>query len=212
MSRKRRLALPAVSPYNCFHGQSPSERALIFLRHHWLLDIVVLVQFCVWMLFPVLLFGILSLFNLQLSAGVVDLLIFLCCWYVLVLALVYYIKWINTYLDYMVITTDRIIDVQQERIFGQSTAEMPLSEIQDVSCHVRGFWASMLDYGDIFIQTAGELRNFEMFHVPHPTEYRSKILAIHDRYEERMQAVAFQEAMHEQEPQQDHHPDHPGAV
>ena len=111
------------------------------------------------------------------------------------MALGSYIAWVKRYLDYIIFTTDRLLDVDQVGMFEQVVSETSLSEIQDVSCHIPGFWGSVFRYGSLNIQTAAEKSYFNIKYLSHPMITRSKILGLRDRYIENVQATAYEEAM-----------------
>lgn len=191
-----RLAAPSVDPFHCFPGQRPAERVVIFARHHWFFDIGIFIRFSILLLIPVGIIVGIALADVTLSSAVRTVLLVVFSWYTLVLMLSFYVTWLKRYLDYIVISTERIIDVNQIGIFEQQVSETSLSEIQDVSCHIPGFWAELVGYGNLTIQTAAENSLFQMHHIPKPMEVRSKILGVRDRHMEKLQAGAFEEAMH----------------
>jgi anion-transporting ArsA/GET3 family ATPase len=57
-----------------------------------------------------------------------------------------------------------------------------LLQIQDVNAEVDGFMATLLHFGNVHIQTAGEQPNFVFESVPHPYEVSKKILDLHEVY------------------------------
>lgn len=190
-----RLATPRVDPYNCFPGQDPSERAVIFARHHWLFTLAVFLRYIVWLVIPLIITAVLAALDVRMQPQTGNLLLFLACWYAMILTALYFVRWLRAYYDYVVITTERIVDVDQIGLFEHTTSETSLSEIQDVSHHIRGFWGSVFGYGDLKIQTAGEKGLFEMKNLAKPAEIRSQVLVLRDSFVERQQAHAFQDAL-----------------
>jgi uncharacterized membrane protein YdbT with pleckstrin-like domain len=87
-------------------------------------------------------------------------------------------SFIDYYLDIFIITTHRIIDIEQHGLFGRTTSELLLDRIQDVSSEVRGFIHTVFDYGDVEVQTAGEQEHFVFKDVPHPTHVAKRILEL----------------------------------
>lgn len=74
------------------------------------------------------------------------------------------------YFHVSLITTKRIVDVDVTGILFRNVAETKLDLIQDVSYTQNGVLRSVFNYGDIFIQTAGNLPNFEFEQAPQPAE------------------------------------------
>ena len=52
-----------------------------------------------------------------------------------------------------VITTHRLIDIDQRGFFDQVVSEIPYDQVEDVSGRVKGFWGTIFRYGIINIQT-----------------------------------------------------------
>jgi uncharacterized membrane protein YdbT with pleckstrin-like domain len=87
-----------------------------------------------------------------------------------------FFEWADYYLDTWIITSRRIIDVEQNGLFDRHIAEIPLSRVQDITIEVKGLIETLLHFGTIRIQTAGE-RDFFIHDVPHLQELKDAILA-----------------------------------
>lgn len=74
------------------------------------------------------------------------------------------------YWNAFVITTRRVIDIDQIGFFKRTVSEAPYERVQDVSFTVEGVLGTMLKYGAIVIQTAGAQVNLELVHVHRPQE------------------------------------------
>ena len=92
------------------------------------------------------------------------------------IGLFYYTYLVNYYLDLLVITNDRLLHIEQEGIFARTISEVDLYKIQDITSSIEGFLPSMLNYGDLLIQTAGALEKFYITNIPDPEHLRQKIL------------------------------------
>lgn len=75
---------------------------------------------------------------------------------------------IDLYLDVWVITNKRILNIEQFGLFSRTEAEHQLSVIQDVTTEVHGIFATMLNYGDVQIQTASESQGVIFRQIPEP--------------------------------------------
>ena len=62
----------------------------------------------------------------------------------------------NYYLSLGVITSERVIDIDQTGIFRREVNEMSMGTLEDASYKQRGALASMFNFGDVVLQTAGE--------------------------------------------------------
>jgi len=85
------------------------------------------------------------------------------------------------YLDVWVVTTDRIINAEQDGLFARVTSEQRLYRVQDVTAEQKGFFATVLNYGNVYIQTAGEKERFAFKQVPAPSYIAKKIIQMADQ-------------------------------
>ena len=82
------------------------------------------------------------------------------------------IDWRN---DLYVITDDRVIDIEKVPFLYEHRREAGLDKIQDVRYLREGFIATRLDFGDVRLETAGEIGEFTFDSVPHPREVQIEI-------------------------------------
>lgn len=69
--------------------------------------------------------------------------------------LLYLIRYVhNFYLSLQLVTTDRVIDIDQKGIFKREVNEMAISNIQDVTYKQNGLLPSLLGYGEVVIKTS----------------------------------------------------------
>ena len=54
--------------------------------------------------------------------------------------------------------------------------------MQDITSDVEGFWATLLDYGDVHIQTAGEKERFVFKQIPFADEVARRISNLVSEY------------------------------
>jgi hypothetical protein len=78
-------------------------------------------------------------------------------------------------LDVLVITNLHIVDIDQIGLWHREVSTLQLSKVQDISSKTDGIIASILDYGDLEIQSAGSLTNFIVKGVQKPDLLRQKI-------------------------------------
>jgi uncharacterized membrane protein YdbT with pleckstrin-like domain len=110
--------------------------------------------------------------------------------------LVFFTSFIDYYLDFWIVTNDRIINVEQH-LFARTISELDLYKIQDITGESRGFLQTMFNYGHVFVQTAGEVGRFNFEEVPGPREVARKImeLAEEDRKYHANQAAKLDEVV-----------------
>ena len=83
---------------------------------------------------------------------------------------------LDYYLDFWVITNDRLLNIEQQGTFARTISELDLYKIQDSTSEVQGILPSLFGYGNIHIQTAGETQRFELKQIPNPHEMRKIIM------------------------------------
>ena len=95
--------------------------------------------------------------------------------YLMILVGLLFYAWIDYYLDTWIITDTRVIDIEQNGFFSREVSEIPLSRVQDVTIDVHGLIPTLLKFGTIRLQTAGE-REFTMHHIPRLQEVKDEVL------------------------------------
>ncbi|MFH2063082.1 MAG: PH domain-containing protein [bacterium] len=160
--------------------QKPNEKVIFYLRRHPIVFIggmlfivaMMLVPIGAWALieynWPELLTGELSRPSLVLLGSAY----YLWSWMFL------FAHFVDYYLDAWVITSDRILNIEQEGLFNRTVSELDLSNVQDVTSEVRGILAFFFGYGDVYIQTAAERERFIFEQVYGPDEIRKRLLIL----------------------------------
>ncbi|MBP6945314.1 PH domain-containing protein [Patescibacteria group bacterium] len=82
------------------------------------------------------------------------------------------------YLDTWIVTTRRIINIEQSGLFHRTMSELRLYRIQDVTAAVNGFWATIFNYGEVEIQTAGEKQRFLFEQVSDPNNISKVVIEL----------------------------------
>jgi len=82
------------------------------------------------------------------------------------------IDWRN---DLYIMTPDRLIDIEKRPFVFEDRLEAGLSMIQDVRYTQPSFISMLLDFGDVYLETAGEHGSLTFDSVPHPKRVQSTI-------------------------------------
>lgn len=150
----------------------PEEKILLILHHHWIAFLGPLLIVMALFLAPLFLIPTVTLAN---TPALLPLIMFLICvWYMAILFLALGF-WIDYYLDALVITSKRILNVSQSGLFRHTVSEFKLERVQDVTIEVPNFLATFLRFGNIKIHTAGDI-SFSITEVPSPHDARDIIL------------------------------------
>lgn len=89
---------------------------------------------------------------------------------------VFFVLVYDFYLDIIIVTDRRLVNIEHEQVFYHKIAELSLEDVEDVTSEVKGFLPTMFNYGKVTIQTAGEKPNFDMEDVKNPREIAAIVL------------------------------------
>lgn len=92
-----------------------------------------------------------------------------------------FLIWVDYYLDIWIITNQRIVNIEQKGMFSRKVSELNYSKIQDVTTEVHGFIPTVLNFGDVEVQTAGEEENFIFRTVSDPHGIKNIIMAMNKK-------------------------------
>lgn len=98
--------------------------------------------------------------------------------YLLSVVLFWYANFLDYWLDVWVVTSERIISIEQKGLFARNFSEQRLYRVQDVSSNVHGFLPTLLHYGDIVAQSAGAEQTTILRQVPHADVVARHILEL----------------------------------
>jgi len=99
--------------------------------------------------------------------------------WMLVLWMIFWVVFTNYYLDLLIITNLRLIDVEQLALFSRDVTSAPLANLEDVKIEVKGILATLIGYGNLHIQTAAAEKEVVMRGVKNPTEVKEMIMRLH---------------------------------
>lgn len=100
-----------------------------------------------------------------------------------------FIIWTDYFLDVLIVTNKRIINIEQKALFSREISSLRLDKIQDITIDISGILATFLSFGNIRIQTAGEQEEFMIRFIRDPEMLKSAILKEHDRVVEALREV-----------------------
>jgi len=166
-----------------FPGQYKGEKVVLLARRHWIiLGARMLKLFLVLLAFVI---GYLVAVNFApgllesdyypvIALGFIGLVMFLWAYFFEI--------WNDYYLDVWVVTTDRILNIEQEGLFKRVSSEQKIYRIQDITTEIHGMIPTLIDYGNVHIQTAGSKERFVFEQVSKPAEVKKTVLDLHDQY------------------------------
>lgn len=146
-----------------FMNLDEEEEVVLLLRRHPITNIPWIIITILMLLAPValdisLLIGFLPE-NFQAVA--------ILFWYLVTLAFVFenFLSW---FFNVNIVTDERLFDVDFANLIYREVTDANLDQIQDVTVRMGSFIRTMLNYGDVIIQTAGEVPRIEFSGVPFP--------------------------------------------
>lgn len=84
--------------------------------------------------------------------------------------------WTDYYLDIWIVTDSRIINIDQKGLFNREVSTLRMERIQDVTFEIHGIVATILGFGNVHVQTAGESEEFLIKGIKNPEHVKRKIL------------------------------------
>ena len=159
-----------------FDAIEEDENIVLFLRQHpitnvpWIIGAILLAlaPFLL-IIFPILA-GVPENFQLIIILG----------WYLIVFAYILE-KFLNWLFNIYIVTDERVVDIDFYNLLYKKVSSASLGRIQDISYKQGGTFATLFNYGDVMIQTAAEMPEFDYLRVPQP---RRVVNVIRDLMEE----------------------------
>lgn len=96
-----------------------------------------------------------------------------------------FLIWVDYYFDVWVITDERIINIEQRGLFLRRVSSAEYEKIQDVTVEVKGFLQTVINFGDVRIQTAGETENIVFRRISNPYEIKNLVAKIQKEKKEK---------------------------
>jgi uncharacterized membrane protein YdbT with pleckstrin-like domain len=117
---------------------------------------------------------------------------FLVSWFIIVWILGWNI-WTNYFLNVLLITDIRIFDIHQSGFFRRTSSSFRIDHIQNVTVEQLGVIQTLLDFGSVHFETAGEDLSLEAHYIAHPYSIKKLIDEMQDGELSRSQEVHLHE-------------------
>lgn len=165
---------------DCLPNQQRDEHVVLFLRRNWLTPLGIAVMTVLMIGLPIAIVSVLwEKISLWLSYPVLGPVITLfASIYFLSVWLFSFMEFTDYYLDTWIVTTERIMNVEQKGLFNRIASELHLAAVQDVTSLQTGIIGTFLDYGDVSIQTAAEKERFRFQKIDHPEKVKETIIRL----------------------------------
>src|SRR3989344_4166039 len=152
------------------------ERVLLVLHRHWFVLVRELSAVFFMIFAGIMVFSIKSVWYRIVDPVVFDHIIsFLLSLYALLILTLLFAIWINYRLDVWIVTTKRIIDIEQRGLFNREVSEFLITNVQDITIRTPNFISTVLKFGNMTIQTSGA-QNFLVRDIPNAESAKDIIL------------------------------------
>jgi hypothetical protein len=165
-----------------FPGQQENEKIFLITRSHWL---TLVPKILVWLFFAALpiIFDIWWLatqpvLGQETASNFINLFKSI---YLMALLVALFAIWILYYLNYQIITNERVVDMTQKNLLYHTISEVNLTRIQDVTAEIEGIFGTFFDFGHVYIQTAAEKERFVFDNVPNPHQVAKLVLDLYEK-------------------------------
>lgn len=155
-----------------FQTQKTDEVIILFLRSHFVTNISWIIFTVILVTLPLIITLILPLFKIDfLSYPIATRFttVYVLFYYLMVSSYVF-ISFLHWFYNVFIVSSERVVDIDYSDIVIHNIAITNLNHIEDVNYTQSGFISTLFNYGNVFVQTAGNERNFEALSVPRPRE------------------------------------------
>jgi len=139
----------------------PWERIEMVLKRHWI-ALVYIFWYAIFLLFSVVLM-MLFWANIPVIWPIINIVLVI---YISVFLLFIYIHWMSYELDLYIITTKRIIWIEEVSFLNRHLSECAIDKVQEVNAKTTWVLSNILNFWEVTIHTASEVSDFQMYLVP----------------------------------------------
>lgn len=172
-----------------------SEKVIRIVRKHWFILLADVFMLLTFVAIPMVLLFVLHLLPVESAldfagnpafAGA----FFLFAW-LFVIWMVGWNMWTDYYLDVLLITSTRIFDIEQHGLFRRTSSSFRIDRIQNVTVNQSGIIETLLGFGTIRLETAGEREDFTASYIANPYDIKKFINELQDNEEAESKLVHF---------------------
>lgn len=159
------LAAFAVRPRKVkFETQDPEEYVLLLLRRHVITNVPWIVVAMIMLVVPLV---VPTVFPMVSWVPVRFIGVATVMWYLLTAGYILesFLTW---YFNVYIVTDERIVDIDFYSLIYKEISDTKIERIQDVTVTQGGVVRALFNFGTVYIQTAGEKREFDFEDVPRP--------------------------------------------
>ena len=183
MQERYPLASFLMVPYGInFETRESEEKVILFLRKHFITNIPWIFTGFIMLLTPTVVMSLSILESVPFNFRF----IFIMIWYLITTAYILesFLTW---FFNVYIVTDERIVDIDFYNLIYKEVSDANIDKIQDVTYKMGGVIRTLFNYGDVMIQTASEIPNFDFLAVPYPDKVAKVLQDL--RTEEQQEAI-----------------------
>lgn len=146
-----------------FETREAEEKIILFMRQHPIVNVPWIMMSILMLIAP----AFVSNFAFLESVPPNFRFVFLLVWY-LILTAFSLEKFLTWFFNVYMVTDERIVDIDFYNLIYKEVSDAKIDRIQDVTYTMGGVIRTLFNYGNVLIQTASEVPNFEFLAVPKP--------------------------------------------
>ncbi len=166
------------------------EGVLLFTRRHWVFAAWELTKLALIAILPIVALLLLAKFTFGFDGRKGLIVAALSLIWALIWLVRGYFAWYRFSHDIWIVTNQRIIDSVKRHWFHHRMASADLDDVEDIALVKEGLFPTMFDYGDLRLQTAGELGNFVLAGIPDPKDVLALVDKERDAAKRRLRGIA----------------------
>lgn len=169
--------------HKLFPSQQPNEKIMLVVREHWFLLALKFIAVFLLMAAPIIIRVLITILGVEIGSELItNLSIVGLQLYYLGLLIALFVIWVIYYLNVHIVSDQRIVDIDQVGLLFREVSELNIETIEDVTSQNTGIFGNILDYGTVYIQTAGAAQRFEFTNIPNPGKVASLILQLYEQH------------------------------
>lgn len=167
-----------------FPSQTENEKILLVIREHWFRIISKLFAMGLLAIAPFLLMSFLyNYVGITFSEKTQPIISLIQQLYLLGIMIATFIVIALYYLNVHIVSEERVVDIDQVNLLNHKISELNVESVQDVTARTVGLFGSLLNYGTVYIQTAGASERFQFENIARPANVSKLILEVYEHHQ-----------------------------
>ncbi len=158
-----------IKPKVKFEFQHDDEEIIFLVRAHPITQIYWVIN---GFLMGIIIFILISVFSVYLTSKQI---VFIFLFAIVFIFSYWWFSFLSWYFNVGIVTSQRVIDIDFYYLTYKEITSALLDNIEDITIKSGGFFPSIFNYGNVFVQTAGTKVNIEFMNCPQPEKIKEII-------------------------------------